>query len=217
MARPRIFTQEQVIYAAKLRSQGLSLNQVTKIVAGNSGGGTRSSLARALEAYGFLIDPPYKLIYKPRDFSHIERDWWNEFRGLFFGEGSIYITKPSKEGGSFLQPRLSISLREDDGDVVREIHSKLGGNLVNYTRKVYVNRINNPQVSWQVVGIPVIYAMLPYLMNAVFPSKKLRELALVKEYCEARMDMPMKLTVEQKAELTPYYHKLKEFKVYTSC
>ena len=219
MGRPRIFTPEQVAKAVELRRQGKSLNETAKIVAGNSGGGTRESLRRSLRAYGFIDNPPLRLIYQPRDFSHIDQWWWAEFRGFFWGEGSIILAK-SNHSGFNLQPQMKISLRDDDAAVLHDIHEKLGGSLATYTRKIrenqatYGKRIINPQLAWAVVGIPNIYGILPYLEQGVLPSKKKAELATMREFCEYRLELPLKLTPEQKVVLNTFYEKLRALKRY---
>lgn len=219
MARPRVFTQSQIEEAVRLRKSGKSLNETAKIIAGNAGGGTRESLRRSLIAYGFQENPPLRSIYQPRDFSHVPEEWWAEFRGLFFGEGTVFLTKPTN-GKTFLQPQMSMSLRDDDCELAQEIHRMLGGTLQAYTRRehsspeTYGHRVVNPQLRWAVVSIPNVYGIVPHLNSGILPSKKRQEFDLILEYCELRLDMPQKLSADQKELLMPYYEALRELKRY---
>lgn len=220
MGRKRVFTEDQITEAVKLRKEGKSLREVTIILTGGAGGGTRESLRRSLRAYGFVDNPPLRLVYKPRTFDGISEFWWAEFRGIFYGEGSIILTKPKVSGRGVLQPQMTISMRDDDSAVLRDIHEKLGGSLVPYTKRVlenpltYGTRINNPQFRWAIVGIPNIYGVLPHLESGLLPSKKLREFQIVRKFCEARLEMPVVPSIEQKEILNTFYHSLRDLKRY---
>lgn len=65
------------------------------------------------------------------DGKEIDPIWQAEFRGFFWGEGTIACSQNMHfSGGSYSFSGIaSIGLRDDDGDLLREFHRRLGGRL----------------------------------------------------------------------------------------
>lgn len=145
--------------------------------------------------------------------------WLAEFRGFFYGEGSVYIHKRN----AFLwdktylpnpvyRPDLKIGLRDDDGNVLREIQRVLGGNLS--FRKAIGK--SNPSISWQLVGFRAVYPLLKLLSEGHLPSKKKKEFETMIEFSEARFKMPEKgLSAENIIILDAFFERMKLLKSYT--
>lgn len=161
--------------------------------------------------------------YCPQLADKIEVDpiWIAEFRGLFYGEGSVYIHKRNVQNwGENLhygptptyRPDLKITLRDDDAPILIEVHRVLGGNLSPRRPR---RKGENPALSWQLVGFRQVYNVIDYIADGTFKSKKIEQLRLLKEFCEVRFKMPEKLGLENAAILDTYYERMKLLKSYT--
>jgi len=109
----------------------------------------------------------------------ITANWTSEFRGFFLADGCADIQRYKRGRGKqfFYRPRIRISLRIDDLELLEEIQSKLGGNLRKRTSKK-----SNPSVTWEVNNkqqIVVICEMM--LQGSVLPAKKLKDIEIVRD------------------------------------
>ena len=94
-----------------------------------------------------------------------------EFRGLFFGEGHLDLSRPS--GGSSLVPRLRLAVRDDDFAIAEWCRSLFGGSLSRCAR--------TRSVCWQLTGKTAMAQALRVLDTGTLPSKKRREVTLLAE------------------------------------
>lgn len=94
-----------------------------------------------------------------------------EFRGLFFGEGHIDLSRAGR--GSSLMPRLRIAVRDDDADLAYWCRELFGGNLSRSVR--------TRSVCWQLTGRDAVRAAVDVLEGGTLPSKKRAEVALLRE------------------------------------
>ncbi len=81
----------------------------------------------------------------------INEKWLAEFCGLFWGEGcaDVQIFRRSDCRKDLFRPRLRIQLRADDGNVLKDVHLKLGGTL-NYNTKNSPK--THPSYQWAVTN-----------------------------------------------------------------
>jgi hypothetical protein len=111
--------------------------------------------------------------------------WCAEFRGFFWGEGYLGITSwgihPS--GHIKLSPRIQIAIRDDDADVLRDIHSRLGGVLTFQANNRHMAKAN-PIAVWRVTRKDQIARVLDVLEGGILPSKKRLQVAIVREFLE---------------------------------
>lgn len=94
-----------------------------------------------------------------------------EFRGLFFGEGHIDLSRAGR--GTSLMPRLRIAVRDDDAEIAEWCRSLLGGNLSRSVR--------TRSICWQLTGRAAVLEAVEILEGGTLPSKKRAEVALLRE------------------------------------
>lgn len=126
-------------------------------------------------------------------FPDVHPEWWSEFKGFFYGEGTVHFNI-SQSGSHNLM--LKILLRADDSEILYDIQAKLGGN-VRFEHRKRDTRNNNPAASWYITGIGRVYGILSHIADGRLPAKKRRDIQLVREYCEWRLGLPKFLTEEQ--------------------
>ena len=103
-------------------------------------------------------------------------------------------------------------MRDDDGNILREIQRVLGGNL---SFRKAIGR-SNPSISWQLVGFRAVYPLLKLLSEGHLPSKKKKEFETMIEFSEARFKMPEKgLSAENIIILDAFFERMKLLKSYT--
>ncbi len=145
------------------------------------------------------------------DYSYLDPVWVAEFRGFFMGEGcaSIIAGRRYRSRPQY-QPRLSIALREDDADVILDIHKHLGGNVIRCKRETRANYPNTkPACQWQLVGFSKLTNLLPLLLSGPLPSKKREDIEIIYKMCLTRLAMPYNITQEQSLELSRFYEACK--------
>lgn len=117
--------------------------------------------------------------------------WMAEFRGFFFGEGYLGITRNgkgrSKTSAPQFVPRAAITARDDDEAVLQDIHSKLGG-LIHYDGRgkitVFegVEHKTKPYAVWRVTSKDDVARVCDVLELGTLPSKKRHEIAIMREF-----------------------------------
>lgn len=109
----------------------------------------------------------------------LTKDWLTEFRGLFWGEGSAMIVP----NGSSYGVILALALREDDGELVKDIYLKLGGTLLRRHTKGY-----HDQFQWRATRLDHVLEICNLLLdNVQLPAKKVGDVVLVRDFCEWRL------------------------------
>lgn len=195
----------------RLREEGKSLGQLSKLL-----GIPVETIRNTLHRAG-VWKPLANGHIAPVDFSHIDPFWWAEFRGFFYGEGSVYFrdvkTRSSLGNPTSrrkLVPVLQVALRSDDRAILEDFHTKLGGQIISY--EAYKNHA--PRTSWHTTGWSRVYNIIPYLIENALPAKKVRELVLMKEACELRFSMSRDLSEEERAILYQYHYQIRELKLF---
>lgn len=94
-----------------------------------------------------------------------------EFRGLFFGEGHLDLMKNGRAGT--LYPRARIAVRDDDAAVLEWCRGLFGGSI---SRSPHTR-----SACWQLTGRERIGHLLDALEGGTLPSKKRREVALMRQ------------------------------------
>lgn len=144
------------------------------------------------------------------DGSSIDELWLAEFRGFFFGEGHLGITswgKPKKGFRSFVA-RVQITARSDDAALLFDIQSKLGGTVYHElpsrlspgtgSSSIKSYR-SNPVTIWRLTRADDIRRLCDVLAPGKLPSKKLREVEIMREFLETVQPAGKKPTLEQRA------------------
>jgi len=121
-----------------------------------------------------------------------------EFRGLFLGEGYATICKYKarykhfhKRKGTLIEknriwyrPQLSLSQREDNGDMVYWIQKKFGGYVC---RRTYFGANGgNPALCWTTTNHELCEKLCKILLQSSIPSKKLNSVKIVLKYLKLR-------------------------------
>lgn len=197
----------------RLRNMGKSLNQIHDIT------GLATETVRLMLHRTGNWEPLASGHRKPVDYSHIGSLWWAEFRGFFYGEGCVYF-RDMKTRTSFknptsrrkLSPTLTIALRRDDSSVLEEIHHTLGGLF--HLKPAHGK--TNEAAAWSMNGWSPVYNVLLYLLDGLLPSKKGKELTLVKEACELRFTFSYDLSDDERSRLYEYHTRLRELKLLRS-
>lgn len=109
--------------------------------------------------------------------------WCAEFRGFFWGEGYLGICSWGKhpKGYTKLSPRIQISIRDDDAQMLQDIHAKLGGVLTYQANNRHMANAN-PVCVWRVTRKDEIERILDVLEQGVMPCKKQRQIVVLREY-----------------------------------
>lgn len=128
-----------------------------------------------------------------------------EFRGLFFGEGHLDLVRNSSLAS--LYPRLRIAVRDDDVGVVRWCQGLFGGNLS--------RRAATRSVAWQLTGHVRVGAALDALEGGVIPSKKRREVALMREAWSLAVPRGVHMPAANRNRLLALRDELKNLRAYT--
>ena len=87
---------------------------------------------------------------------------------------------------------LGINIRDDDRSILEWIKQRYGGYIfVNSKRKI-VNQngktyIQNPTVAWKLTTSEKLEKLLPMMLEAKIPAKKLKEIAVLKEFIDLKM------------------------------
>jgi len=114
--------------------------------------------------------------------------FYAEVRGFFWGEGCVDIQKIHRSSNQYpvYRPRVRISLRSDDAEILEVIYAEFGGSLSYQT-----NQAKNPSVSWQLTTHTDLLTFCNFMLEEChLPSKKIPQLELLKEAVELRLSGP---------------------------
>lgn len=106
----------------------------------------------------------------------IDSEWATEFRGFFWGEGSLWI---QGKAGSYAV-RAAISLRSDDKEILIEFQKRLGG-------RIFIQPLIGEKLAarWQVSKKEDV-ERIANLLKTNLPFKKAREVPIWKEAINLR-------------------------------
>lgn len=100
-----------------------------------------------------------------------------EFRGLFWGEGTMSIDamaqRRSDTKGRFLYPRLRVSMAKWERPVLEAVRDRYGGSITVSKR--------DASITWSLTGREKLSRVIAVLEGGVLPTPKLAELALFAE------------------------------------
>lgn len=120
--------------------------------------------------------------------------WLSEFRGLFWGEGYAGIVR----NNTSFSPVLALRLRDDDGDLIRDIQSKLGGRYL-----ISQTSLKNPNagdsLEWRTTDLDHCIELCHMLLDSVLPAKKYRDTEAVLDFCTWRKTVPYFWTDKDRA------------------
>lgn len=202
----KTFTDADIQNMLEMLAKGHSTQEV-----GAFYGVSYNTIYHSLTRRGFDVAVPMRNLshQKGVDFSHVSEAWWSEFRGFFYGEGSVSL-RGSKGKAAIA---LSILLRGDDSEVLVHIHEVLGGTL-------RLNQINigvrnpNPYSQWVMSKLSACEAILLHLEVGLLPAKKRRDISLALEFCSWRLSQPRHLGPELHKVQEDFVQRLKDVKVY---
>ena len=127
----------------------------------------------------------------------IDAEWAAEFRGFFWGDGSIEINRFSRKQSNGkrwqgLRPRLRLAQRADGVDILLAIQQKLGGRVYQYKGHKIVSGGNgrvyhsSPACYWEVTSKALSQRVLDILAGAKLPHSKRQQAAVLQEFLDAR-------------------------------
>lgn len=150
------------------------------------------------------------------DIELLDPIWCAEFRGFFWGEGYLGITSwgvnPNK-GSIRLMARIQISIRDDDADVLIDIHRKLGG-VLTYQDNNRLHAKANPICIWRVTRKAEILRVLDVLENGALPSKKRLQIAILREFMDTVPAPGKKPTQAEYLKREHLHRQIKQFHSY---
>ena len=113
----------------------------------------------------------------------IDPEWAALFAGFFWGEGTMIID--SIHNGKTYNPYCQVWLRADDGGILGEFASKLGGRLRDHPNPTGGG---NPQRIWKISKIVDCHRIARLLeTTAALPFRKRRELPIWREAIELKL------------------------------
>ena len=206
--KPKFVPEDKLLLTLQLREQGRTLQEIS-----DQTGISRERTRHIISRNGGASHVPISLSLATYD--HLDPMWLIEFRGFFYGEGCASVNAQSSGRRLQYQPRLAVSLREDDVEVVLDLQEHLGGNVVRWHRETRPDYPNTrPSANWQLVGFSKLANLLPLLLAGVLPAKKRKDLEILNEMCQVRLTMPFNLTDEHSKEMSRYYEALRSIKRY---
>lgn len=142
-------------------------------------------------------------------------EWLQEFRGLFWGEGSAMIV-PNNRSYSVI---LALNLRIDDLELVQDIQLKLGGFLVWSASAARQNPNASPQAQWRVSRLTHVLEICELLLeNSVLSAKKKQDVELVLGFCKWRLPrLGSPLTEEERIEMKRRCDELRASRIVSGC
>ena len=155
---------------------------------------------------------------KSVSYAHIDSIWAAEFRGFFYGDGSVSLSKSKRKGSYLYRPRLGIVLRLDSLPVLKDIQSHVGGGVDEHV-KGYTNNFgykSNPTARWRTNSYSNIFAIIRDILlpGALLPATKRVEIETMYEMIQLRLQMPLIMKEEHKSVLDNYYLRLRELKCF---
>jgi hypothetical protein len=137
------------------------------------------------------------------------------FAGLFMGEGCVVVGRRRNRHKPDLwsyRPELVMRMRSDDRSVLEWIKSRYGGTVCD----VYVSPTSgNPMSQWGITGYKDVPPILDTILATGMPGKKMREVKLLRDFCDFRHTLPYQLTdPDLLAQLDQFFIQLKEMRVF---
>lgn len=136
----------------------------------------------------------------------IPLEWQIEFRGFFWGEGSMWIQGKS---GSYAV-RAAISLRSDDLEILKEFQKHLGG-------RIFIQSLLGTKTAarWQVSTKKDVERISQILITDL-PFKKAKEVVIWKKAIQIRKDkMGRHWSPEQVSQMEKLAIELKALRAWT--
>lgn len=146
------------------------------------------------------------------DLLSVDPLWLAEFRGLFYGEGTAMIIR----NNSSYAPCIAIRLRDDDADMITQIHHKIGGRLLKSNRS-RVNEKHGDQLEWRVTDMNRCRLICETLLTGLLPAKKKRDIELVRDFCDWRSGTSYYFTEDERQEAERRFLEIREVRKYPSC
>jgi|GEM_PF-7000271 len=134
-----------------------------------------------------------------------------EFRGLFWGEGSVLITRKRLKGRGLWTyvPALTMDMYNDEREILKAVALHIGGHFGGPYKISGAN--DSFRYRWRVDGFtqtPPIARLL--LDGAVLPHPKIEQLGLLLEFCNYRLSFRHSyLGRKVKAKLAEYFERMK--------
>lgn len=100
----------------------------------------------------------------------------NWLMGFIDGEASLMIYKATHHNG--WRCSLRIVLRDDDAEIIEEIHKTLGVGTIDRTHYPTEDRKNNPQIAWNVQNNSDLVAMVGLIDRYGLRAKKRHDYAI---------------------------------------
>ena len=176
-------------------------------------GMSRAHVYRVLGELGLEAPMPYAPpAYTLPD---LNLTWAAEFRGFFYADGTAGL-EYQKAFGNW-RPHLIIRLRDDDKEILKDIHDVLGGYYRPYIpAQPRLHFHSNPQTLWAAYGWPRVRAIIEAtsLNHGCLPARKQNDVALLYEAILARYNMPGYLRDTDRELLAQYFERIKEVKRY---
>lgn len=141
-----------------------------------------------------------------------------EFRGLFWGEGCADIQRFHRPGAAFplYRPRLRISMRSDELSMLEVIQQNFGGYINNHRSYRYPNHVTRPFASWQLSNRSQLAVVCDLLLDQThLPSRKIREVELVRDVVRSGVCPGHKLGAEGRAAMEAAYQELRYMKLHS--
>jgi len=113
-----------------------------------------------------------------------------EFIGFLMGEGCFRIGKYKDKKAkkhSLIRGIVTVSLRADDGNVLKWAQKEYGGTLMLRQGRPQIPN-QNPYYMWVMTSSPKILRLLDDFLLAELPSVKIKQAKLLKEFCEFKVN-----------------------------
>lgn len=151
----------------------------------------------------------------------------HEFAGFLMGEGCFRIQRRTSRArklgwktSTLYVPIIQVSLRADDGDMLKWAHKTYGGTLLLRQGRPQIPN-QKPIYMWLVTSSSICLTILNDFLQTSLPSKKKKEAELLRSICQMKVNKighkGLRHNWYTKEELKiqdDAYLKLKEFKVY---
>ncbi len=113
-----------------------------------------------------------------------------EINGFLMGEGCFRVQKRKKAkwiNRYLFIPVVLVSLRDDDDGILLKLKEVYGGSII-YRKADRTTRLNaNPSVMWIITSSKSVLKVCNNFLKSSLPSKKLREVKLLKELCDMKV------------------------------
>lgn len=159
------------------------------------------------------------------DLSHIKTEVKAEFRGLFYGEGCVFVEQIKygryKDDVPLLRPHITMALRDDDKAAIDYIYNLFSfGSIyeVKYRSMPNIQKTvkRNNQWRWQIRSFNQIKAIIEQvLLPSIIPCKKIKDLELMLAFCDFRLSLPYRMGRDHRKSLLEWLPRFKAIKQYS--